>query len=729
MGENGKIQKNSYFPFYLERYYNVIVVVGSVAVADLLMSSVILPRTDSPKAISRLTEFKWFHKMEMENETVTPEIDDLLLRAQKTHQFIEEVIKGLNIPLRVGIMEILFKGTVIKKKNYDIDEIEDMIADLEKTPDNITKAAKLLEENSEFNRSLEEFKSLKETLQVVNNLEIDLSGFGSLNYFYVNLFVVNSSDYGEIERLLEGTPIFKYDLKSKEKSAILIISDIDGSDKILKVMRALNSNPFSIPKDFPQIPSEAYSLAEEKIKELTGKQKSISKELASITKKIRGEILTMHENAFVAKEVLETLRKPGGTKNFAVIQGYIPKKMEKKFKQVTSQWMSITEEVKDEEELSNLPVHLDNPRWVRTFEVITNSQGIPKRGEFDPTWMIALMWPIFYGLMFADLGHGLLLMCLGLLFKFKGQGTLSRWGMLLAMSGGAGAVAGIFQGEAFGFHIEHLAGMEVLLHEGGPLHSISWLIGAISVAELTFDQVIMILKVSLFLGVIHLGWAFLLRIRNYAKRKDKDALIFEAIPNLFMWLGVFGVMMGAIGSGYDVMNMYSRIHTEAVPWVSILVGEWAVVWIVVRVSIIIILACVVMMIIGGIKHNKKHPEDGGDMVSVMMEVLLGKTIECLAHSISYARLGIMLLVHAALLLTVNQAFENLGGLDSPTALVLIIGGQIGIMMIEGLIVYIQSLRLHLYEFFTKWYEGGSQPFKQLVPEIVYNSYSWKNTKK
>jgi V/A-type H+-transporting ATPase subunit I len=470
-------------------------------------------------------------------------------------------------------------------------------------------------------------------------------------------------------------------------------------------------------------------LAESKIKELTEKQKTISKELSSITKKIRGDILTMHENALVAKEVLETLRKPGGTKNFAVIQGYIPKKMEKKFKEVTSQWTSITEEVKDKDTLAELPVYLDNPRWVKTFEVITNSQGIPKKGEFDPTWMVALMWPIFYGLMFADVGHGLLLMGLGLLFKFKGQGNLSRWGMLLAISGGAGALAGVFQGEVFGFHLEHFVGFEMLLHEGGPLHSISWLIGSISVAELTFDQVIMILKVSLFIGVIHLGWAFLLRIRNYAKKKDKNTLIFEAIPNLFMWLGVFGVMMGAIGSGYDVMNMYSKIHTEAVPWVSVLVGEWAVVWIVVRVSVILILACVVLMIIGGIKHNKKHPEDGGDMVSVIMEVLLGKTIECLAHSISYARIGIMLLVHAALLLTVNQAFESLGGLSSPMAMVLIIGGQIGIMMIEGLIVYIQSLRLHLYEFFTKWYDGGSQPFKQLVPETVYNSYSWKSKKK
>jgi|TARA_Y100000389_G_scaffold202602_1_gene248373 V/A-type H+-transporting ATPase subunit I len=700
-----------------------------VAVADLLMGSVILPRTESPSLISRLTEFEWFHKMEMNNETVTPEIDDLLLRAQKSFQFIEDVIKGLNIPLRVGIMEILFKGTVIKKKKYDVDEIENMISELEQVPEFLTNAAKSLEENVKINHSLEEFKALKETLEVANNLKIDLTGFGSTKYFYSNLFIINSSDYGEIERTLEGIPIFKYDLESKEKSAIIIISDNDDSDKILKTMRALNSNPFMIPKEFPQIPNEAYSLAESKIKELTEKQKTISKELSSITKKIRGDILTMHENALVAKEVLETLRKPGGTKNFAVIQGYIPKKMEKKFKEVTSQWTSITEEVKDKDTLAELPVYLDNPRWVKTFEVITNSQGIPKKGEFDPTWMVALMWPIFYGLMFADVGHGLLLMGLGLLFKFKGQGNLSRWGMLLAISGGAGALAGVFQGEVFGFHLEHFVGFEMLLHEGGPLHSISWLIGSISVAELTFDQVIMILKVSLFIGVIHLGWAFLLRIRNYAKKKDKNTLIFEAIPNLFMWLGVFGVMMGAIGSGYDVMNMYSKIHTEAVPWVSVLVGEWAVVWIVVRVSVILILACVVLMIIGGIKHNKKHPEDGGDMVSVIMEVLLGKTIECLAHSISYARIGIMLLVHAALLLTVNQAFESLGGLSSPMAMVLIIGGQIGIMMIEGLIVYIQSLRLHLYEFFTKWYDGGSQPFKQLVPETVYNSYSWKSKKK
>ena len=243
-----------------------------------------------------------------------------------------------------------------------------------------------------------------------------------MRYFFTNLFVINSADYEEISRSLEGITIYKYDLESKDKSALLIISDIEDSEKVLKILRSFNSNSFKIPEGFPQIPSEAYALAESKIKELTTKQTSITKELSKYKKKIRQDILAIHEKALVAKDVLEMLRKPGGTKNFAVIQGYIPKRMETKFKDSTKQWMSVIEDVTDPKQVDELPTLFENKKFVRTFEVITKSQGIPKKGEPDPTPMIALMWPIFYGLMFADMGHGLLLMALGLLFKFKGQG-------------------------------------------------------------------------------------------------------------------------------------------------------------------------------------------------------------------------------------------------------------------------------------------------------------------
>jgi len=697
-----------------------------LAVADLKFGTVILPRSDSTKAISQLAKFEWFHKIEPQNDTVTPEVDDVLLNAQKVFQAIDEVVKGLGVPLTTGIMEILFKGTVIKKDQYQLDDLKSMVIDLEeKYLSVIEEPIRLLKESEDVKRSLAEYQTVKEALLLVKKLDINIGNLGSMTHFYTNLFIIKKSDFEEISKTLQNVTIFKYELDSKDESAIMIIVDSQDTDKVLKVMRSFNSNPFTIPQGVSQIPSEAFQTSETKIKELAGRQKSLTKEIQSLTKKKRAEILAIHEKAFVTKEILESLRKPGGTKSFSIIQGYIPAKMESQFKDATGEWMSVVENINDAKLSAQAPVLMQNPKFARTFEVITQSQGIPKHGETDPTPMIAIMWPIFYGLMFADVGHGLLLMGLGLIFKLKGQGNLSRWGMLIAISGAAAAIAGVGQGEAFGFHIHYFEPFGTLLDEGGALHPISWIVGVISVAELTFEQVITILKVSLFLGIVHLLWAFALRIIKLAKDGKKLTMFTEAIPNVTLYGGIVVIMMCAIGSGYDVMGMYKSIHTEAVPWVTVFLGEWAQVWIISRIAIIITIASIVIMMVGGIMHNKRHPEEGGSMVNVVIEVLLGKSIECLAHTISYARIGIMLLVHAALLLTVNNSFESMGGWESPSGAALIIGGNIGIMMIEGLIVFIQALRLHLYEFFTKWYDGGGKPFKQLVPEMLYNQFKWK----
>ena len=697
-----------------------------MVLADLKFGTIILPRSDSPKAISHLTKFEWFHKIDTENDTVTPEIDDVLLNAQKTFQAIDEVVKGLGIPLTTGIMEILFKGTVIKKDQYQLDDLKAMVEDLEKKyPSVIDKPTKLIKESEDTKRSLAEYQTIKDALTLVKKLDVDIGNLGFMTHFYTNLFIIKTSNFQEISRTLQEATIYKYELDSKEESAIIIIADSQDADKVLKVMRSFNSNPFTIPQGISQIPSTAFQLSESKIKELVSKQKSLTKEIQNLTKKKRAEILAMHEKAYVTKEVLESLRKPGGTRSFSVIQGYIPAKMEKQFKKVTEEWMSVVEKIDDPKLAAQAPVLFQNPRFARTFEVITQSQGIPKHGEMDPTPMIAIMWPIFYGLMFADVGHGLLLMGLGLLFKLKGQGNLARWGMLIAISGAAAAIAGVGQGEAFGFHIHYFEPFGTLLDEGGALHPISWIVGVISVAELTFEQVITILKVSIFLGIVHLLWAFALRIIKLVKDGHKLTVFTEAIPNVTLYGGIVVIMMCAIGSGYDVMGMYKSVHTEAVPWVTVFLGDWAQVWIISRIAIIITIASIVIMMIGGIMHNKRHPEEGGSMVNVIIEVLLGKSIECLAHTISYARIGIMLLVHAALLLTVNNSFESMGGWNSPSGAALIIGGNIGIMMIEGLIVFIQALRLHLYEFFTKWYDGGGKPFRQILPEMLYNQLLWK----
>jgi len=696
-----------------------------LGVAELRLATLALPRSEAARAVSRLAEFEWFHKVDSAGEAPTPALDDLLLEAQKSFQEIDEVARGLGVPERVGIMEILFKGTSIRRRDYELSEIEGMMADVRsRAPSVIGEASGLLGELADSRRSLEEHAALRAGLGAASGLGVDLGGFGLMRHFYVDMFVVPRADEAEIRRSLEGVTVIGVDLGSKSSSGLLVVCPAGESERALKVMRGFGASPFRIPEGFPQVPREAHALAVKREAEIAARQKEIRARLSRISRSGRAEIAALREEALVAKDVIEALRKPGGTRNFAVIQGYIPARLAGRFESSFPGWAAVTEEV-PEKMAAAAPTLLENRIFARTFEPITRSQGIPRRGEIDPTPMIALAWPIFYGVMFADVGHGLLLMGMGLLFKLKGQGTLSRWGMLIAISGASAAIAGVGAGEAFGFHIDHLEPFESLLHEGGPLYPVAWLVGSISVAELTFEQVINILKVSLFVGIIHLVAAMLLRIRKMLAAGHKIAAYMEGIPSLTLYGSIVVIMMCAIGAQYDVINMYSRAHAEPVPWVTVFLGEWAQVWIITRISVVIAIASMAMMMVGGILHARRHPDEGGGAAAVVMEVLLGKTIEALAHTISYARIGIMLLVHAALLLTVNNAFKSLGGAESVGAIALLVGGNIGIMIIEGLIVYIQSLRLHLYEYFTKWYDGGAPAFRALVPETVYSRLAWR----
>ena len=90
-----------------------------------------------------------------------------------------------------------------------------------------------------------------------------------------------------------------------------------------------------------------------------------------------------------------------------------------------------------------LPSLLTNKRYINTFEVITETQGLPRYDEVDPTPIIAFVWPLFYGIMFADLGHGLLLFGLGMLLRQKGNGSIRTWGYFYSYSYFMASIAGL----------------------------------------------------------------------------------------------------------------------------------------------------------------------------------------------------------------------------------------------------------------------------------------------
>lgn len=688
--------------------------------AKLLKTTLILPRVETHEAVSKLAELEWFHTLQNPSEHSNSYFDDLLLNAQKLYQEIDEVIRSLGISLETGVMATLFKGAPQEKTDYKIDDIQNLIVELEnKSKALLEEPVDLLKTQQQVEKDLEEYRTALDAIGSASKLKMDLSGLRNLKTFFAEIFIINTKDLHEIQNSLGDIIVHPVKLND-DKSSITVIGSQEDSEKIVKVLRSFNVHPIQIPSDLPQNPGSAYEMAQNKTKELEKQQAEVTKKIEKLKVAILPKLLSLYESSKTAKDILEITRKPAGTKNFAVIQGYIPVSMEKKFKELTDRYISVTEPVKvDKDSPNQLPTLLVNNRYAKTFEVITETQGLPNHGEVDPTPIIAYVWPVFYGVMFGDLGHGLLLFGLGMFLRYRGVGSLKTWATLLAASGAGASIAGLGTGEMFGFHIDKMAILAPLFEPLGPL------VGALNVSELTFDQVIKILKVSVAIGIVHLLMAMLLKLRHDILEKNKLLILTHDIPSIVQFLAVVAVILAAIGSGYDIIGMFGVtgvIHNEPVPWLSFLFGDWVTVDLVAKAAPPIIFATVGVMILGGKKeqeHAAKHGHDeGGGLMGIVIEVILVRIIEVLSNVISYTRIGIMLLVHAALLVTVNQSYESGGGLA------VLIGGNIGIMLIEGLIVYIQTIRLHLYEWFPKWYRGEGVGFKKLIPDMLYSNLIW-----
>ena len=700
-----------------------------MGLAKLMKATIVLPRLDTQEVVSRLAELEWFHSIQTPSDHSNPYLDDLLLKAQRLFQEIDEVIKDLGIPLETGVMATMFKGAPKGKTDYFIENIQNFIADLEdQSAAILDNPKKMIAERNRVTKELEEYSNLKGALEMAAKVNLDLTLFDKFKYLFSGLFVIDSADEVETRRTLGDLPIYTSKL-SEQKLSMVVFGSADDSDRITKTLRSFGVHPLQIPANMPQNPSIAYAQAEAKVKELEAKQAEIEKNIEKLKESLLTKVLSLHEAAKVAKDVLEATRKPGGTRNFALIQGYIPKQMEKKFRNMTKDYVSIIEDVHlhadkhvggGEEEI--LPTLLTNKSYTRTFEVVTETQGIPRYGEIDPTPIIAFVWPAFYGLMFADFGHGILLFGLGMLFRYRGNGSLRTWGTLIAASGAAATLAGLGTGEMFGFHFEEIAILAPIFE---PLHGLT---GLLSVSELTFERVVMILEISIAIGIVHLLMAYFLRLRADFKQGNRLLVFYHDIPTILQYFAVVALILAAIGSGYDIIGMFGITgvtHTEPVPWLTVVFGDWVTVDLVAKAAPLVIIATVVIMIIGGIKEEKhlkaQGRDEGGGLVGIIVEVIMVRIIEMLSNTISYSRLGIMLLVHAALLVTVNDSFEHGGGYA------VLIGGNIGVMLIEGLIVYIQTIRLHLYEWFPKWYVGEGTEFKKIVPKMLYSNFVWKNS--
>ncbi|MCL2708006.1 MAG: hypothetical protein FWF03_02700 [Defluviitaleaceae bacterium] len=310
----------------------------------------------------------------------------------------------------------------------------------------------------------------------------------------------------------------------------------------------------------------------------------------------------------------------------------------------------------------NPPTKLKNPPLIRFFEFFTRMYGIPVYGEIDPTPVMAVTYTLLFGLMFGDVGQGLVVAALGI-FVYKKYRT--GFGGIIAAAGISGALFGFMYGSVFGFE-------EILP----------------AIWRRPSEDINGTLVFAIVAGVCIIIISMLIHMTNALRLKQYGAFVFNpnGVAGFIFYGAVFYLVYRSAFEGMQLKN--TDVMLACVPLVLVALRE---------------------PIVKIIRREKKIKEGGAGMFvfSILME-----TVETLltyaTNTISFIRVGAFAVSHACIMGVVMTLSQTAAGTRN---VLVIVVGNIVVLGIEGLLVGIQALRLDFYEVFSRFYKGGGQFFK------------------
>ena len=399
-----------------------------------------------------------------------------------------------------------------------------------------------------------------------------------------------------------------------------------------------------------------------RLKEEEGK---LLEELREVERSERINLMRMRELLQIEKYLDETSQYFGKTSKTYLLKAWVPApyvgKVTELIRKASDGYCSIS--VEEPEEKEDPPTLLSNPEFAAPVELLTNTYGTPPYRKIDPTLMMTVSFPVMFGFMFGDIGQGMILALLGFFLGFylKIDEVYRKFGRIVFYCGLAAIGGGFLYGAVFGLEGEVLKqyfGIELHPLWLSPLHDVNTLI--------TF---------ALFVGLAQLSLGCFLNIANHIRHNPMEAI--------FSPWGVVGLWL--FWGGAYLLNKHGSD-------VFALLGDDLIVPAIVVPLIIIAI---------GVKYAEKTSIGWGIYASY--EAIT----RYLFNGISYIRVIALALVHAALSSVMVMLM-----LQFPSAApVIFLIGNLLILVMEAVISFIQTLRLHYYEWFSKFYEGGGKAFE------------------
>ncbi|MBI2184701.1 MAG: hypothetical protein HYU39_07070 [Thaumarchaeota archaeon] len=694
-----------------------------MGVVELSKVTLILPRSELPEATKTLCQFEWFHPTGPEAKTIDTQVDALTSRTFKVFIDLDELSRNLGLKVEPGVMDVLSKGVKTEKEKFTATDWMSLVTKLEaEAKPLIEDLGTRMQAISKMKKNLSDLDALEAALSLVSSFNVDLKSLEKLKRLYTVFTIISTKDLKEVRNSLPEAAIIDKSL-TRDRNAVLVIALRQDADRVDRALRSFEVKPFEIPHDLPQSPSEAYDAVKSRLEDTRKKLQQLEQETDDLSSKNAGRILTLRETGQVAYTVLSQVRKPGELKRFAVVEGYIPNVQQEDFHKRFSRWISVFEEAGHKEHgehgeaTPSVPTLARHSKMVKPFANITLTQGPPGYGEFDPTAIIALIFPVFYGLMFGDLGHGLVLTAFGayLFMRAKGGHPIRSWGQMFIAAGVAAMVVGIGIGEVFGLELGKFIPL--------PFHPLELVErGHEAIPSIALQVLYVFLKIAIALGTLHIFIGLLVNVVNGIKSRETLEVYLHRVPLLILYVFFVSFLFAFWAGGKQISTLFTSTNSL---FLLRDIGIHIPVKLASSIAIPGMIALLLLMVAGRVVLTKKgmgHGDEGAGMAALIefVELAFERIPGFLANTVSYLRIAVLLTVHASLLIALNLAWSM--GL---AAIPLIVVGNLGIIALEALIVFIQDLRLHLYEWFTKFYEGTGIIYRKIIPSTNYVELEWE----
>lgn len=509
-------------------------------------------------------------------------------------------------------------------------------------------------------------EALRATLAPWLTVDVPLGGAdGALSVFFgtVGLNVTNDA-LKALADSLDGLLTWQQASSDRSLRYLLVMCHGSVKERALSALRDLGFSTVSF-RGMTGTAKENDKALAENLAALEKERQEIEQRIAGLGGK-RETLLEASDRAAIALRREEAKSRLVGTDKVFLLEGWLPAdrcaEIEKTLKPFTC---AIETREPTEDEYPQVPVQLKNNKLTRPLNMVTEMYSLPAYGTLDPNPLMAPFFILFYGIMMADMGYGLLMMIASVIIskKYRPKGTSGELFSLLGLCGLSTFIVGALTGGFFGDFLTQL----VAIVSPGTVFALPKLFDPL-------DDLTMILIGSMALGMVQIVTGMAISLIEKCKRKKFLDAFFEEIT---WWIVFIGIALLALGKGAAVLYV----------------------------------GCA-LVLLGPIVQGK-----GWGKLTGVFGSLYNHVTGYFGDILSYTRLMALMLAGSV----IAQVFNMLAAMPG-NVIAFIIISMLGNAMNFGLNLlgcYVHDLRLQCLEFFNKFYVDGGKPFHPMTLDTEY----------